>query len=189
MSNKSLSSQFSDFQKIVKKKIEKDLVELNKKTLEKTFPKFVKEIDKEVKNRYELSVDKFYQSYSPLYYHRRGSLYDLLVTNYDKLKLEYSWEFDPNKILYTGSNSASYSHGEDGLYSTVFRGGYHGGAYHNGSFYWRTPYPYFTHWGQPAAYEQISILEDFQNRIHKYETGKMKKDFKRIYTESLYSLL
>lgn len=188
MASKNTLKNISAFEQICKKKVEEQIAELNKKAIEKALPKFVEKMDKELKNRYELSVDRFYESYNPQFYERRYSLYSLLQTDYDQSKKTYNLEFDPSKLQYTGADAASYSHGESGLYNTVFRGGFHGGAYHDGDFYWRKPYPYYTQWGRKAAYSELSILEDFKNRIHKYETGKMKTDFVNAYNSAFRSL-
>ena len=56
--------------------------------------------------------------------------------------------------------------GEDGLYNTVFRGGYHGGAASgqghpkNGVPMWRYPYPIYVTWGKEAA-QSVSPLSEF----------------------------
>lgn len=186
---KSQFAQFAQFEKNIEKYVKDEIIELNNKAIEKTFPKFINSVDIQIKNMYESAIDKFYGSYNPEFYNRRGSLYDLLETKYDKATQEYSYDFNPNKITYSHRSAGSYSRGESGLYNTIFRGGYHGGAYHNGDIYWRTPYPYYKHWGRPAEYEELSPLEDFKNRLERYQNGKMQKDFLRIYTESLYSLL
>lgn len=188
--NNNLKNQFSQFEKNIEKYIENEVIELNEKAIEKTFPKFIRSVDNKIKNMYEIAIDDFYKSYIPkFYYDRRGSLYDLLETKYDAGKQEYSYDFNPNKITYSHDSNKSYRDGEFGLYNTVFRAGYHGGAFHDGDMYWRTPYPYYTYWGRPAESEERSPLEVFKSRLDKYQNGKMKKDFLRIYTESLYSLL
>lgn len=188
MDVKTKLNNFNSFKNYVNKSLEAQLTELNKKVLKKAIPKFAKKFDQKLANFYELSVDKFYEGYSPLIYDRRGSLYNLLVTNYDSLKRTYDIEFDPNKITYSSEASASHSRGEFGLYNTVFRGGFHGGAYHDGDYYWRTPHPDYYAWGRPAAYEELSVLEDFKSRLRKYETGKMKTDFNKIYLDTFRSL-
>lgn len=183
-------SQLSQFEKNIEKYVKDEVIELNNKAIEKAFPKFINSVDIQIKNMYESAIDKFYSSYNPKFYNNsRGSLYTLLETKFDKANLKYSYDFNENKMVYSHPSEKPYEQGVKGLYNTVFKEGYHGGAYHNGDMYWRTPYPYYKYWGRLAEREEISPLEDFYIRLNKYQDGKMKKDFLQIYTESLYSLL
>lgn len=79
-------------------------------------------IEKKMKTNYKRIIDTFYASYTPSFYNRRGSLYDLLVINRDNDGVDIG--FDPSRI----SRRDGYND-KDGLYKTVFLQGYHGGAY------------------------------------------------------------
>ena len=78
----------------------------------------------------------------------------------------------PSRTGYTGT-------GKDGLYQTVFKEGYHGGASHNGKMLYRTPYPYYTYWGSAAEQASISPLEDFRQRWYHYEDTEFEADLNK----------
>lgn len=83
---------------------------------------FIELLKLRVKQIFDESVYDFYSDYTPRYYHRNESLYNLLEMESDDNMLS-AW-FEPSKM--TGFRSG-YK-GEDGLYDQVFRKGWHGGA-------------------------------------------------------------
>ena len=70
--------------------------------------------------------------------------------------------------------------GEKGLYKTVFKEGWHGGAKHNGGMFYRTPIPYFKYWGKEATRSSMSPYEKFKERWYKYEDTTFESDLRRI---------
>lgn len=75
-----------------------------------------------VKQIFDESIYDFYSEYSPRYYHRNESLYNLLEMESDENMIS-AW-FEPSKM----TPFRSGYNGEDGLYDQVFRKGWHGGA-------------------------------------------------------------
>lgn len=54
-----LKSQFAQFEKNIEKYVKDEIIELNNKAIEKTFPKFINSVDIQIKNMYESAIDKF----------------------------------------------------------------------------------------------------------------------------------
>jgi len=144
--------------------------------------------DARVREIFNDVVQNFYGSYSTTAYDRNESLYDLLQT--EVTDDSFSLWFEPGNMT---AFRSGYS-GEDGLYDQVFRRGWHGGAGSgdghpdNGTPYWRTPVPYFTHWGRPAEIAPISPLDDMILRIEDYQQNEMQADFNSIVASHLGNL-
>ena len=131
---------------------------------------------------FELSIIKFYSSYTPLFYTpRRNSLYNLFHVKRGDSYLEY-W-FDSSQI----TSRDGYA-GEDGLYTTVFKEGYHGGAKHDGEMLWRKPVPYYTSWGRSAERATISPYDMYITLKEDYEKHGFRTDFKNIWLDQLFSI-
>lgn len=79
------------------------------------------------------AVDDYYESYSPVVYQRQESLYSVM-------NVELTGDgFD---LLFSAANlSGGHRVGNDYIYDVMFKKGYHGGAPHNGGYYWRFPSP------------------------------------------------
>lgn len=152
------------------------------KAISKSYKELFVEVEKDVKEIFHSVIKNFYEDYTPQFYERNESLYDLLQTDRTDNSLQI-W-FDPTKMTtFRGDSSdgAGYS-GEDGLYDQVFRKGWHGGAGsiskekeemwgahpHPGTPYWRTPEPHYTYWGRPAKVSEKSPLDDMRERIFDY---------------------
>lgn len=141
---------------------------------------FLFSLEDKVQTIFNSVVQDYYASYTPTFYDRNESLYNLLQTSVkgDSLRI---W-FDPGAITPFRSGYT----GEDGLYDQVFRHGWHGGAGSGeghpapGRPYWRTPVPYYSHWGREADIAAISPLEDMQRRISDYEKYGIEEDLRRI---------
>lgn len=125
-------------------------------------------LDKEMREIYRSVIVDFYADYYPAHYEREYSLYSILYTRMDYGNTPgMRYGFEP---IYMTPFRSGYR-GEDGLYDQVFRHGWHGGADSgyghpaHGTPYWRTPYPSFNRWGDPAEVADISPLEDFNKRI------------------------
>lgn len=162
---------------------------------------FFEVAETKIKKIYKSAIDFFYESYSPHFYDRSGSLYYLLQTkrNDDYLSV---W-FDPSKISYrNGYSESSSSDGvTGGLYDLVFRRGWHGGAMvnnsmlypvgkENGSFkaYDGTykdgrykPYEEISYKWAPAVRASISPLNDFRRRLKKYTDTEWQTDYDKIW--------
>lgn len=90
------------------------------------------------------AIADFYHSYSPNSYNRHGDLYN----SFQIVATDTLWD------IYLGSEFMKYSHGggkdgpvpNDYIYFLTMKEGSHGGAPHNGDYYWRRPYPEYTHW-------------------------------------------
>ena len=163
------------------------------KAVNDSYKDYFKMLKIKLEKMYEGVIDDFYADYKPktfeykdesgnvktYHYERRESLYKLLyieesVTENGQQGLTYG--FDPSKIMSrTGYN------GEDGLYTTVFRQGWHGGGRHDGSMRWRTPIPTFNFWGSYAKQADISPLDAFYKKVDQYEEREYHTDFDKIW--------
>ena len=162
------------------------------KAIEKVMPDVYRDwlslIEQHVKEIFEASVDLFYYSYSPEYYQRSFSLYNLLKTELGDDYLDI-W-FEPEAMTHFRSGYG----GEDGLYDQVFRKGWHGGADHGDYYssyspgeedsgykiiinkhpspgipYYRTPLQYYRYWGKPAAIAATPPLDIYRNAVDEYQ--------------------
>ena len=103
---------------------------------------------------------------SPVYYSRTGGMYELMTPTYNSQKID--WEYDPSVM-----NSSNGTLSSNELYEMVFKQGWHGGAPSGpdhpspGTPYWRTPYPYYSHWSQPAA-RADSPYDRFEREFDEY---------------------
>lgn len=79
------------------------------------------------------AVDAYYGSYGPQVYSRTESLYSVMEVQ------ETGDGFD---LMFGGEYmKGSHRVGNDYIYDVMFKKGYHGGAPHNGDYYWRWPSP------------------------------------------------
>lgn len=163
---------------------EKEIINNVKKSIEEETPKIEKKVLDLVENKlsdfYKISVMEFYNRYNPDYYVRRNSLYNLFKTKRDGNILRY-W-FEPSEF----PSRTGYI-GEDGIYKTVFKEGWHGGATHDGVMRYRTPVPYYTYWGRQAE-QTLSPFDMFTALKEDYEKHGFKKDYKNIWINSLNNI-
>lgn len=162
---------------------EKNIINNIKESIERETPKIENEVLDLVENKltefYKISVMSFYNSYPNPIYERRGSLYNLFKTKREGNTLKY-W-FEPSEF----PSRTGYV-GEDGLYTTVFKEGWHGGAMaDDGVMRYRTPIPYYTHWGKEAVQSQFSPYETFIALKEDYEKHGFKKDYRNIWIKNL----
>ena len=106
-------------------------------------------LEDKMRKNYNRIIDIFYNSYDPSFYERRYSLYDLLVMKKDKNGIDIG--FDSSKI----ERRDGYN-GKDGLYTTVFLQGFHGGAYIPNAQQFLVPWT-----APPVAYDGTSTPWDF----------------------------
>lgn len=97
-------------------------------------------------------INKFYASYTPTFYNRTGGL----------KSFAHAEIYGDNQFIFQHGpefGSGGYRVSNDYIYMKVFLLGYHGGADADsrkgrhpatGTPYWRTPYPYYSRWGNPA---------------------------------------
>lgn len=165
-------------------KYEKQIINNIKEKIEKETPNIENKVLNLVENKliefYRISVLEFYNSYPNPIYDRRGSLENLFRTKKDGNTLRY-W-FEPSEI----PSRTGYI-GEDGLYKTVFKEGWHGGAMHDGVMRYRTPIPYYTYWGKNAV-QTLSPYDMFTALKEDYEKNGFKKDYRNIWVSSLNSI-
>ena len=106
------------------------------------------------------AIADFYHSYSPKIYDRHGDLYN----TFEIKATDEQWD------ILVGPEFMKYTHhdgGDDGpvsndyIYELTMKKGFHGGAPHNGSYYWRTPYPEYTDWWDtPAEQYKKNVEQD-----------------------------
>ena len=83
------------------------------------------------------AIDSYYDSYSPYVYNRSESLYSVFRVE------DTAFGFD---LLFDEKNlDGKHREGATGkyIYDVMLKKGYHGGAPHNGNYYWRFPSPQF----------------------------------------------
>ncbi len=121
----------------------------------------------------DMAVNEFYGAYGPIYYDRNGELgsfaYPQVIGGGQEFSFQLGAEFgdDYHRI------------GNQYIYNVVFRQGYHGGAKHNGGYYWRTPIPYFTYWGRRAV-KTTSPRDLIVMYWNAYITGEYEQDKQTI---------
>jgi len=172
-----MSSGFAtDFVNDIFKQIENNAKkvcdECLKQAVEVILPEFASKLEEE----YKKCANDFYGSYDPIYYYRMDTLLKMFrITEMDTGTGIVAWEFD---------DSESY-------YNTVFKLGYHGGAPHNGGYYWRKPYPWYNHWGRPAVrsastYDMFTekvdtLFEEYSNKLSSLWGELVEKNKGRIF--------
>lgn len=174
--NKNLEKMMSNYEKQIinniKEKIEKETPNIENKVLDL--------VENKLTNFYKISIMQFYNDYSPIYYNRRNSLYNLFHIKREGNTLRY-W-FEPSEI----PSRTGYI-GEDGLYTTVFKEGWHGGAMNDGIMRYRTGIN-LCEWGKPAIQSQFSPYDMFISLKENYEHNGFRKDYRNIWVSSLNSI-
>lgn len=138
-------------------------------------------------------VDEYYADYSPLFYNRNESLYNILITGRSENPDNPTMFIELDPGMMTGYRSGYQ--GGDGLYDTVFRKGWHGGADKDkngmhpdeGTPYYRTPYPYhegdttgYWNWGYEADRMKEAPIVMFANRLQEAASGRFADEYKRL---------
>lgn len=181
-------------------KLQTKAKEAVKDAQKKAFSEYFEIADKKIREIYKSVITDFYRDYTPpRFYDRRGSLYNLIQTQHGDDYLQVG--FNPSKISYRNGYA-----GEDGLYETVFRQGWHGGAMVHGSML----YPIGKYEdGKPRAYDgtykdgvykpyedeyykyswtvankaAISPLDDFKKRLDAYQESEYQQDYEEIWNK------
>lgn len=122
------------------------------------------------------AIDSYYESYYPQVYRRTESLYSVFHPEFTRSGFDLV--FDDSRFGYHRADS-------EYIYNVMFKKGYHGGAPHNGSYYWRWPSPQTLHesgippysmwylWG--PAVQSESPWEIIQEEWGEYANGEGKK--------------
>ena len=111
-------------------------------------------IEQGIKDCVGRALDSFYGSYGAIYYtsKTRGfeNVGELVRVDNTRILIRY---------LPTDADGG-YHQSTDLVFQNVFMKGYHGGSKGEGSsgIQWRTPYPYYKHWGRSAA-QSTSIFD------------------------------
>jgi hypothetical protein len=146
------------------------VVENAKKKIDKMNEKYPKKYRDELEEIGRSVISEWYATYDPIYYHNR----QMGLKHAWKVSLNgtnYSVEFGPELM------DSSYHQSTEIIFNNAFMDGYHGGSFHNGIPYWRTPYPDFTEWGRPAlrSFSPYSRMVSEMNKKIK-EIDKQKQD-------------
>ena len=165
--------------------------------VEKAQPEFLDILEERVTKIFNNAIDAFYTDYSPDYYGRSYSLYNLMQIERGDKTLSVWFEPEEMSSFRNGYN------GEEGLYDQVFHKGWHGGAggiseekagvygVHPGYMpggnvpVWRTPAPYYTSWGRAAEVMSPSPLEKIKDDVDTYSSGQMSDDFRQCLDKHL----
>lgn len=154
--------------------------------------RFFATLDTYAKRFIRSSVRAYYSAYHPKYYDRSYSLYTMAKP-----------ERTANGFtIVSGPEYSQGGHrsGEDFIYGKMFQEGYHGGEDYGaghpspGTMLWRTPYPEFTSWGEPAKrtdppYDLLveqwnsfaeTEAEQLKTKIIKETIGSYKHEFMRV---------
>lgn len=199
-----MADDVSSFYKQYMAKLEMKAREAIERVMPRVWEDFFANANESVRKLFTETIDQFYSEYSPGYYNRTESLYNLFQseTSPEYLKI---W-MDPDSM---SSFRNGYS-GEDGLYDLVFRHGWHGGADkgdvtmvrlpgsdevverrtphpENGVPYWRVPVPYYTSWGR-KAYQSNPPIEDFKARLEDYNNNKNQADYLDAWAKHVHEI-
>lgn len=147
---------------------------------------YARQYERDIKDIFRKTVKEFYDSYKPTGYHRSESLYNIMGVDILEDGAYISMSFHPE--LMTGYRNG-YK-GEDGLYSLVFREGWHGGAAYGdghpepGIPHWRAGL-HFSGWGRRSARAGTPPLAGFIAAKNKYEDEKAQNVFDVFYYDAL----
>lgn len=173
-----MSVDYKNYYEKYIKELKEKVKQQKKDILKQTSTEFFELLSTKIRNMFEITIIHFYSSYSPKFYKRRDSLFNLLKIDYGNDYFE--GEFIPEKIISRTGYKA-----EDGLYDTVFRQGWHGGAKHNGSYYWRKPDPCYNRWGRQAIKAQFSPLQIFNALLDDYKAKEIQEDWNKLYNKNI----
>ena len=196
-----MSSKHNDFYKSYISKLQTKTKEAVQDAQKKAFSEYFEVADKKIREIYKSVITDFYKDYTPRFYDRRdgGSLYQLIQTKCGDDYLQIG--FNPSRISYRNGYAS-----EDGLYETVFRQGWHGGAMVQGSMLY--PIGKYEN-GKPRVYDgtykdgvykpyddedykyswtiankaAISPLEDFKKKLNAYQESEYQQDYEKIWNK------
>lgn len=176
-------------QNFIREQIVKAEEFVNKK-IDESFVEYFRFANNKYKEIFHEAVKEFYDSYSPSLYVRNHSLYELITARdgEDDLGRYISIGFDSDKTTKYRKQEIN----SDGLYDTVFKEGWHGGAKSGpkhpdiGTPYWRYPKPYYSTWfNRKADRSPISPFDSFVEKKEKYESEEAESVFNGILQRKL----
>lgn len=148
--------------------------EIYEQALRKVVPQMKRKADLIIKT----AIDAYYDSYNPLVYDRTESLYKVYKIKGNE-KAGFDILFDSRFIKVEHRVNNKY------IYNVMFKKGYHGGAPHNGDYYWRWPspqvgkelgiIPYFGWYPWGPASQSESPWERIQMEWNEYSNGEGKQ--------------
>ena len=177
--------------------------EIIKSLMTKKINAVYEKVQSEFNNAYKLkleqmyrnAVDEFYDAYSPEQYDRDYRLYGLLDVSIENNGLDMYVEFNPKEagFGYRNQYNKSLFGYENGLYNTVFRMGYHGGADKiskqkedvygshpgTGTPYWRTGWGYHK-WGN-EAFSSAAPIDIFFDSVDEYLEEDYGRDLQSLW--------
>ena len=159
--------------------LEQKIKEANKKEAEinkKLEERYIKDATKKIRK----SINAFYHTYKPIYYHRQWGLRNMfnISANNGRIKMKFDGSFAEN----------NYSQGSDYVFNIVFLQGYHGGSDYGeghpapGIPYWKTPHPYYTEWSRSAKQSESPMdlineaLDQYDSKFQSIRQDIIKKE-------------
>ncbi len=108
--------------------LEARIGDIRKRVIEQVKPKLINKARMIVRG----AVDSYYETYSPLVYSRTESLYNVFRPEDTA---------DGFELVFSSDRMGGHRVDGEYIYNVMFKKGYHGGAPHNGGYYWRWPSP------------------------------------------------
>lgn len=124
-----------------------------KASIDEAVVQIMPEFENALELAYKECANEWYGAYSPeIFTGRTYALRDdvFMVTGRGKDYLDIDYN--------SGANVGG------GSFDAMFKEGYHGGAAHNGGYYWRKPVPYYKYWGRPAV-STASIYSLYEAKV------------------------
>ena len=162
---------FTQFEKDLQK-FQTDLI--SGKFVRQISRQIIKYVYRDINEIFELGVERYYNSYTPIFYHRQYALYKAYKITYRGTKIfwKVGEEFMPD--VHRVDNSY--------IFDYMFEQGYHGGAVGANAFgelLWRTPHPSqgtpaYRAWGYPAV-QTSSPSDNIEEMLNAYQnSGKIE---------------
>ena len=133
---------------------------------------------RKIKDMFHKAVEDFYGDYSPEFYDRNESLYDILHIRTGMYGMA---SYDSYEDLYDSSKMTTDRKGGS-LFEKVFEQGWHGGAESGdghpkpGTPYYRTPESVYSRWGRMAN-RSVAAKDTFEQELSIAEGGEIYREF------------
>lgn len=163
-----------DRNEIIKQKVLERVGEIYARTIRSVTPKIIDKANQIVRT----AIDSYYDSYDPKVYKRTESLYSVFHPEFTRTGFD---------LVFDESRFKGHRADDEYIYNVMFKKGYHGGAPHNGGYYWRFPSPNIAYemgvppycvwypWG--PAVQSESPWEAIQEEWNEYANNEGKKVF------------
>lgn len=179
-------------------KLEEDQTKKTVKACNDAIEEFLLQFIKKMKVEYKKAIDNFYNGYDRKMYNPRGTLYKDSFFEIGVIGTAVYTEFHPEVF----PARDGYTSEKDGIYVTVFKEGWHGGAnkyggmkypvgrfkkdetprYYDGEY---RPYDDVRYLWTPATKASISPYNDFLNRWNYYQDYEFDDDLNKILQKHL----